>query len=451
MAKEGVILVVDDNKGILTAVSMLLARYFAKVLTISSPNQIHNALRENQVDVVLLDMNFTSGINSGNEGIYWLARIKETDPTIQVVLFTAYGDIDLAVKGIKEGAADFVVKPWDNDKLVASVQNAYNLRKTRKEMRQLKEIKRELVDAGQRMFWGQSAVMKKLEDAVNKVAGTDATILITGQNGTGKELLAMEIHRRSLRSQEIMVPVDMGAITETLFESELFGHVKGAFTDAKADRAGKFEVAHKGTLFLDEIGNLPLHLQSKLLTVLQTYQVVRVGGNMPVRTDFRLVCATNRDLNEMVRQGTFREDLLYRINTIHLELPPLCERKEDIVPLAERFLEKYAARYHKGNMHLSPAAVSCLKEYSWPGNIRELQHTIEKAVIMAESDEPDMPSLGAGNARPVPSSTQQTLEQMECELIRQALEIHRGNMSAVAGQLGITRQTLYNKLRKYGL
>ncbi|MFA5227775.1 MAG: sigma 54-interacting transcriptional regulator, partial [Bacteroidales bacterium] len=277
MAKEGVILVVDDNKGILTAVSMLLARYFAKVLTISSPNQIHNALRENQVDVVLLDMNFTSGINSGNEGIYWLARIKETDPTIQVVLFTAYGDIDLAVKGIKEGAADFVVKPWDNDKLVASVQNAYNLRKTRREMRQLKEIKRELVDGGQRMFWGQSAVMKKLEDAVNKVAGTDATILITGQNGTGKELLAMEIHRRSLRSQEIMVPVDMGAITETLFESELFGHVKGAFTDAKADRAGKFEVAHKGTLFLDEIGNLPLHLQSKLLTVLQTYQVVRVG------------------------------------------------------------------------------------------------------------------------------------------------------------------------------
>ncbi len=451
MAKEGVILVVDDNKGILTAVSMLLARYFAKVLTISSPNQIHNALRENQVDVVLLDMNFTSGINSGNEGIYWLARIKETDPTIQVVLFTAYGDIDLAVKGIKEGAADFVVKPWDNDKLVASVQNAYNLRKTRKEMRQLKEIKRELVDGGQRMFWGQSAVMKKLEDAVNKVAGTDATILITGQNGTGKELLAMEIHRRSLRSQEIMVPVDMGAITETLFESELFGHVKGAFTDAKADRAGKFEVAHKGTLFLDEIGNLPLHLQSKLLTVLQTYQVVRVGGNMPVRTDFRLVCATNRDLNEMVRQGTFREDLLYRINTIHLELPPLCERKEDIVPLAERFLEKYAARYHKVNMHLSPAAVSRLKEYSWPGNIRELQHTIEKAVIMAESDEPDMPVLGAGNARPVPSSTQQTLEQMECELIRQALEIHRGNMSAVAGQLGITRQTLYNKLRKYGL
>jgi DNA-binding NtrC family response regulator len=359
--------------------------------------------------------------------------------------------VELAVKSVKEGAADFVVKPWDNDKLVASVQNAYNLRKTRKEMRQLKEIKRELVDGGQRMFWGQSAVMKKLEDAVNKVAGTDATILITGQNGTGKELLAMEIHRRSLRSQEIMVPVDMGAITETLFESELFGHVKGAFTDAKADRAGKFEVAHKGTLFLDEIGNLPLHLQSKLLTVLQTYQVVRVGGNMPVRTDFRLVCATNRDLNEMVRQGTFREDLLYRINTIHLELPPLCERKEDIVPLAERFLEKYAARYHKVNMHLSPAAVSRLKEYSWPGNIRELQHTIEKAVIMAESDEPDMPVLGAGNARPVPSSTQQTLEQMECELIRQALEIHRGNMSAVAVQLGITRQTLYNKLRKYGL
>ncbi len=448
MAKEGVILVVDDNKGILTAVSMLLARYFAKVLTISSPNQIHNTLRENQVDVVLLDMNFTSGINSGNEGIYWLARIKETDPTIQVVLFTAYGDIDLAVKGIKEGAADFVVKPWNNEKLVASVQNAYNLRNTRKEMRQLKEIKRELVNGGPKMYWGQSVVMKRLEDAVNKVAGTDANILITGQNGTGKELLAMEIHRRSSRSQEIMVPVDMGAITETLFESELFGHVKGSFTDAKADRAGKFEVAHKGTLFLDEIGNLPLHLQSKLLTVLQTYQVVRVGGNMPIKTDFRLICATNRDLNEMVRQGTFREDLLYRINTIHLELPPLCERKEDIVPLAERFLEQYAARYHKGNMHFSPTAASYLKDYSRPGNIRELQHTIEKAVIMAESDEPDMSSLGTGNNRPASPAGQQTLEQMECELIRQALELHRGNMSAVAGQLGITRQTLYKKLRK---
>lgn len=456
MAKEGVLLVVDDNKAILTAVSLLLGQYFAKVVTVASPNLIHSTLRENAVDVVLLDMNFTSGINSGNEGIYWLMRIKEEDPAIQVVLFTAYADIDLAVKGIKEGAADFVVKPWDNEKLIATLQGAYNLRMSRKEMHQLKELKREMVTAKSDMYWGNTDVMKRLEESVNKVAATDATILITGENGTGKEVLATEIHLRSPRSKEIMVPVDMGAITETLFESELFGHVKGAFTDAKADRAGKFEVANKGTLFLDEIGNLPLHLQAKLLTAIQTYTIVRVGGNTPIKTDIRLICATNRDLPEMSRVGTFREDLLYRINTIHLELPALRERKEDIVPLAQRFLDKYAAKYHKAPMELASSAQSQLKEYPWPGNIRELQHTLEKAVIMSDGGALTaaglfLPSRVEAVAS-VPSSTSaKTLEEMECDMIRAALQRHGGNMSAVAEQLGITRQTLYNRLKKFGL
>lgn len=455
MAKEGTILVVDDNKGILTAVSMLLGRYFQKVVTISSPNQIHAALRENAVDVILLDMNFTSGINSGNEGIYWLSRIKETDPTIQVVLFTAYADIDLAVRGIKEGAADFVVKPWDNEKLIASMQGAYNLRVNRKEVQQLKEVKAELTAVKSSMIWGHTPSMKRLEEAVNKVAATDANVLITGENGTGKEVLATEIHLRSTRAKEIMVPVDMGAITETLFESELFGHVKGAFTDAKVDRAGKFEIAHKGTLFLDEIGNLPLHLQSKLLTVLQTYQVVRVGGNTPIKTDFRLICATNRDLPEMARQGTFREDLLYRINTIHLELPPLRERKDDIISLASRFLKTYSQKYHKDNIEFASTALDKLREYPWPGNIRELQHTIEKAVIMAEGSSLTanglfLPSRSDAIASVAPQAAQ-TLEEMEREMIRKALLRHNGNLSAVAEQLGITRQTLYNRLKKFGL
>lgn len=456
MAKEGVLLVVDDNKAILTAVSLLLGQYFAKVVTVASPNLIHNALRENAVDVVLLDMNFTSGINSGNEGIYWLMRIKEEDPAIQVVLFTAYADIDLAVKGIKEGAADFVVKPWDNEKLIATLQGAYNLRISRKEMHQLKELKREMVTSKSDMYWGNTDIMKRLEESVNKVAATDATILITGENGTGKEVLATEIHLRSPRSKEIMVPVDMGAITETLFESELFGHVKGAFTDAKVDRAGKFEVANKGTLFLDEIGNLPLHLQAKLLTAIQTYTIVRVGGNTPIKTDIRLICATNRDLPEMSRVGTFREDLLYRINTIHLELPALRERKEDIVPLAQRFLDKYAAKYHKAPMELASSAQSQLKEYPWPGNIRELQHTLEKAVIMSDGGALTaaglfLPSRVEAVASVPTSTSAKTLEEMECDMIRAALQRHGGNMSAVAEQLGITRQTLYNRLKKFGL
>ena len=450
MGKQGRILVVDDNKSILVALKLLLGSYFETVDTLSSPVSLLSLLREKSFDVVLLDMNFSAGINSGNEGLYWLSRIRETAPGIQVVLFTAYADIDLAVKGIKAGAADFVVKPWDNAKLVATLQSAYKLSVSCREVKQLKEIKREFRQEST-MYWGDSPVMADLRQLVEKVARTDATVLITGENGTGKEILAREIHRLSARRDESWVSVDMGALTETLFESELFGHVKGAFTDARHDRAGKFEVASGGTLFMDEIGNLSYHLQSKLLTVLQNRQVVRVGGNTPIPVDIRLICATNRDLRQMVLDGTFREDLLYRINTIHVEIPPLRERPDDIIPLAQRFLKRYAARYGKNIGSVSEDAADVLLAYPWYGNIRELQHAVEKAVILCEGDR-----LAAGDFLLAPPAegafgAVTTLEEMEIELIRKTMDQHRGNLSVVATQLGISRQTLYNKIKKYGL
>ena len=383
MTKQGTILVVDDNKGILTAVQMLLGTCFEKVITISTPNKIKATLHDENIDVVLLDMNFSAGINTGNEGLFWLSEIKKEDASIQVVLFTAYADIDLAVRGIKEGAADFVVKPWDNAKLLETLKTAYNIRTANRKGISIATDKL-VVSKESGMFWGKSNAMQQLRSLIEKVARTDANILVTGENGTGKEMLAREIHLLSNRKKETLVPVDMGAITETLFESELFGHVKGAFTDARADRPGKFEVANKGTLFLDEIGNLSYHLQAKLLTALQRRSIVRVGSNTPIPVNIRLICATNRDLQEMVQKGNFREDLLYRINTIHVEIPPLRERPEDIVPLTEIFLSKYTKIYGKTAMCLSLDAKEKLKAQPWFGNIRELEHTIEKAVIIAE-------------------------------------------------------------------
>ncbi|MDE6499368.1 MAG: sigma-54 dependent transcriptional regulator, partial [Rikenella sp.] len=351
MKKEGTIIVVDDNRGMLTAVEILLNGVFERVVTLSSPNRLLSALREEHADVLLLDMNFSSGINSGNEGLYWLGEAKKVDPSIEVVLFTAYADIDLAVKAMQRGATDFVVKPWNNAKLVATLQAALALRKSRVEAKRLGDIRRSFSpEAGvgeQGMYWGESAVMQRLRALVEKVADTDANILITGENGTGKEMLAREIHRLSGRREELIVTVDLGAIPEPLFESELFGHVKGAFTDARSDRAGKFEAASNGTLFLDEIGNLPYHQQAKLLTAIQSRSVVRVGSNTPIPVDIRLISATNRDLNRMVAGGEFREDLLYRINTIHIEIPPLSRRTEDILPLARIFLKRYAVKYGK--------------------------------------------------------------------------------------------------------
>lgn len=446
MSKSGTIIIVDDNKGVLTAVQILLKNYFSKIVTLSSPVTLSSVIREETPEVILLDMNFTSGINTGNEGLFWLHEIKKVRPELPVVLFTAYADIELAIRGIKEGATDFIVKPWDNQKLVETLQVAaastHNDKKT--------DGKEETTHSP--MYWGESKVMQQLRALIEKVAITDANILITGENGTGKEMLAREIHLLSNRKYKEMIAVDMGTITESLFESELFGHVKGSFTDAHTDRTGKFEAADNSTLFLDEIGNLPYHLQAKLLTVLQRRSIVRVGSNTPIPIHIRLICATNRNLQEMVVKGEFREDLLYRINTIHVEIPPLRERKEDIIPLAERFMVRFCKQYDKTLMKFTPDAKDKLKAHLWYGNIRELEHVIEKAVII--NDSPLVPAELFQLSIPRTESQEKsisTLEEMEMQMIRKALDTCAGNLSAVAAQLGITRQTLYNKMKKFGL
>lgn len=450
MGKQGTILVVDDNKSILTALQMLLDSCFEKVITTTTPNRINALLREEAIDVVLLDMNFSSGINTGNEGLYWLAEIKKIKPGAEVVLFTAYADIELAVRGIKEGAADFVVKPWTNAKLIETLRNAYHISVMNRKGT-VAAVSGSLPSAPGDMFWGQSAAMQRLRMLVEKVAGTDANVLITGENGTGKEMLAREIHCLSRRNERQMVAVDMGAVTESLFESELFGHVKGAFTDARSDRAGKFEAACDSTLFLDEIGNLPYHLQAKLLAALQSRRIVRVGSNEPIPVNIRLICATNRNLTEMVQRELFREDLLYRVNTIHVEIPPLRERPEDILPLCAIFMARYACTYNKPSVSLSPSAKEKLKQYPWPGNIRELQHAIEKAVIVAERSILETSDFNLSGRQTVSVNEASSLEEMECSLIRATIEKYNGNLSQVAAQLGISRQTLYNKIKRYNL
>lgn len=447
--KQGTILIVDDNRNILTTVRMLLDPIFHNIITIANPNSIPAKLREEHPDVVLLDMNFSSGINSGNEGLYWLREIKSLSPKTEVVLFTAYADIQLAVTGIKEGAADFIVKPFDNEKMISTLLEARDKNKTAD-----KAMGKHSGKAAQSvMYWGDSEAMTNLRHVVEKVAATDANILITGENGTGKEVLANEIHRLSTRCEKKMLPVDMGAITETLFESELFGHVKGAFTDAKVDKPGKFELADGSTIFLDEIGNLSYSLQAKLLTALQRRSIVRVGGSTQIPINVRLVCATNRNLQQMVNDGEFREDLLYRINTIHLELPALRQRKADIVPLANRFLRQYGDMYNKTNLRFSDEAERKLTSLPWYGNIRELQHAIEKAVILSDGGMIAAEDIDGGNRtrREKPLEEVQTLDEMECRMIEKTIKECEGNLSVVAARLGISRQTLYNKIKRYGI
>lgn len=451
--KQGTILIVDDNRNILTTVRMLLEPIFDGIITIANPNSIPAKLREEHPDVVLLDMNFSSGINSGNEGLYWLREIKSLSPKTEVVLFTAYADIQLAVTGIKEGAADFIVKPFENEKMIRTLMEARDKNKAVDNAIGKKGGKLCGKDAQSTMYWGDSEVMNNLRSIVEKVAATDANILITGENGTGKEVLANEIHRLSTRCGKKMLPVDMGAITETLFESELFGHVKGAFTDAKVDKPGKFELADGSTIFLDEIGNLSYGLQAKLLTALQRRSIVRVGGSTQIPINVRLVCATNRNLQQMVNDGEFREDLLYRINTIHLELPALRQRKSDIVPLAERFLRQYGDLYNKVNLRLSEEAEKKLTSLPWYGNIRELQHAIEKAVILSDGRMISAEDIDGGNQqrREKPLEEVQTLDEMESRMIEKTIRECEGNLSVVAARLGISRQTLYNKIKRYGL
>ncbi len=453
-SQKGNILIVDDNKSILSALEILLTTEFKEITLLSNPNQIPTELRKKEYNLIILDMNFQAGVNTGNEGIYWLGRIKETNPEVSVVMITAYGDIDTAVKALKAGASDFVLKPWDNAKLLATLKLAIQLNLSKTEVKQLKEretgLKKE-INREQKFIIGSSKALMNVLNLVRKVAKTDANVLITGENGTGKELIAQEIHRQSGRSAEILVSVDMGSLSETLFESELFGHMKGSFTDAYENRQGKFEIANKGTLFLDEIGNLSFHLQSKLLAAIENRTITRIGSNQPIPTDIRLICATNKNIQSMVGSGLFREDLLYRINTIHIELPPLRERENDIIVLAEFFLKKYTYKYNKPNLKINHQANEKLLNYSWPGNIRELQHTIEKAVILSDSSvlKPEdfyLRNVGSGSG----NNTSSTLEEVEKQLIQQALEKNNGNFTAAAEQLGITRQTLYNRMKKSG-
>lgn len=453
--KKANILIVDDNKSILTALDLLLKSRTNKVKCLSNPGSILSEIQLCHYDILLLDMNFKAGINSGNEGIYWLQRTLEKCPGLSVVMITAYGDVELAVKAIRMGATDFVLKPWQNEKLLATIESAYKLSLSKREVNTLKKSEQNLIselNTTKNDLVGSSSAWNQVLQLVEKVADTNANVLITGENGTGKELIAREIHRLSNRSNKIMVTVDMGSITESLFESELFGHKKGAFTDAVSDRVGKIETAKGGTLFLDEIGNLPLPMQAKLLTVLQNKKVTKVGENTPVEVDIRLVCATNAHLLQLVTDGLFREDLLYRINTIQIELPSLRNRKGDILELANYFLKVYSKKYHKSGLSLSDEAQNKLNNYSWPGNVRELQHAIEKAVILSDSSTlTNKDFIFRSEEIGQTANFSGTLEEMEKQLIEVAIEKQSGNMTAVAGQLGITRQTLYNKIKKYGI
>lgn len=454
MMNKGKILVVDDNPGIRAALKILLSKYFDALELLASPITVHACLHDFCPDVVLLDMNFETDTNTGNEGLFWLSEIKRLSPKTEVVLFTAYADIALAVEGMKRGAFDFIVKPWDNEKLVAVLQAACDkvLQKAGKTGKSAGKGVESL--SVSKMYWGEGPVMSGIRRTVEKIAPTEASVLITGENGTGKDVLAAEIHRLSDRGLKPMVCVDAGAITETLFESELFGHVKGAFTDAFADHVGKMELASGSTLFLDEIGNIPLHLQAKLLRVLQNRSVTKVGDTHSVPIDIRLICATNKNLEEMVRNGTFREDLYYRINTIRIELPPLRERQDEILPLAKLFIARYAEKYHRQVTGLTAAAERLLVSSRWNGNIRELQNGIEKAVILADGQFLDVTDFHLSSFS-VPETDvpqgEETLEMVEEKAIRAAMNRFDGNLTHVARSLNISRPTLYAKLKKYNI
>lgn len=454
--ENGRILIIDDNRSVLSALELLLQDEFSDIKYLTGPKELPGYLESGDVDIILLDMNFKAGINTGNEGIYWLREILKSDPDISVIMITAYGDVELAVKAMREGAVDFIPKPWENEKLLATLHSSLKLRRSRKEVKKLKSEQKSLKStfsgSQHKSIIGSSPSVLEMMRLIEKVAATDATMLITGENGTGKELVANEIHRRSKRSNEVMITVDIGAITETLFESELFGHVKGSFTDAREDRSGKIEAANGGTLCLDEIGNLSLSLQSKLLNALESMVITRVGSNKPIPVDIRLICVTNRDLNEMVSKGLFREDLLYRINTIHIEVPPLRYRKSDIPVLSEFFLKRYSEKYGKTSLRLTSQSIEKLSEYEWPGNIRELQHTIEKAVILSEGTVigPNELMLKCPSVDMFDSG-QKTLDDMEKLMILNSLRVNKGNKSAAADQLGITRQKLYSRIKKYDL
>lgn len=454
----GKILVVDDDEDVLQAARLLLKKYSQGVHIEKNPEQIPTLLKNGSYDVVLLDMNFTRDVSSGKEGFYWLDRILDIDPAAIVVLITAFGDVEMAVQAIKAGATDFVLKPWQNEKLLATLSAASKLRQSRSETARLRTQQKQLsedIDYKFQGFVGASPAMRKVFETIEKVARTDANVLILGENGTGKELVARALHRHSPRTGEVFVNVDMAALPDTLFESELFGHSRGAFTDAKEDRPGRFEVASGGTLFLDEIGNLSMPMQAKILTVLQRREVTRVGSNKPKPIDVRLICATNMPLYDMVHEGTFRQDLLYRINTVEIRIPPLRDRREDIPLLAQHFLGTYARKYNPDVRGISPGALAKLEKYHWPGNVRELQHMVERAIIMTESAvlQPEDFFFAAIQKAEEDGLIfdSYNLDDVEKLVIRKAIDKHAGNISKAADELGLTRASLYRRLEKYGL
>lgn len=449
------VLIIDDDRDVLETARMFLKQEFAIVQLEDDPKRIPDHLRTTVYDVILLDMNFNKGVNDGEEGFYWLNRILNIDPDAVVILITAYGEVDLAVKAMKQGAVDFVTKPWKNQKLLATIFAALQLRKSKKEVEKLKNTSEKLsddIDQPYQDFIGNSSAIRSVHELIDRVAATEADVLILGENGTGKELVARAIHRKSNRKRHVFISVDLGSLTETLFESELFGYVKGAFTDAKQDKPGRFEIASGGSLFLDEIGNLSLSLQSKLLTVLQNRKIQRLGSGTETPVDFRLICATNMPLNDMVVEKRFRQDLLYRINTVEIRVPPLRERIEDIPLLAEHFLQRYSHKYKRPGMKLDKPVITKLKKYPWPGNIRELQHAVERAVILTEG------KLITADVFFMHSQTQNqknetplTMDEMEKQFLIRSLRDHDGHVSNTAKTLDMTRTALYRRMKKHGL
>ena len=448
------ILIIDDNTQILESLRILLNDEFETIDILPKPSRIPEMLWRNAYDIVMLDMNFAMGETSGNEGMFWLNEIKKADPLLPIIMITAYADIELAVKAIREGAIDFVAKPWDPEQLIITLKNAWRLRRSGQEVKKLKNRQQQFSEDQEReyrMFHGSSQVMQDLMNTISRVAATDANILILGENGTGKEVIAREIHKQSNRANQIFVGVDVASLSESLFESEMFGHVKGAFTDARDDRAGRFENAHEGTLFLDEIGNIPLPIQAKLLQVIQNRELIRVGDHVPISIDIRLITATNRPLKKMIAEGTFREDLYYRLNTVAIEVPPLRARGDDISILGELFLEQYCRKYNKPKLKLSKGAIQKLREYGWPGNVRELKHTMERAVIMSESSTLSPADLRLFDHHELAGNQSFKLEDVERQTIVRVVDKCRGNNSKAAQMLDISRTTLYAKLKKYGI
>ncbi len=453
--KKGKILIIDDNEELLIAFSLILSPHFSEIITQKNPNLIPSLIQENNFDVILLDMNFSAGIKTGNEGIFWMNKILEQDSLATIVLITAFGDVELAVKSLKEGATDFIQKSWDQEKILSTIISAYKHRKSKIEISNLRTKQKHLkekLDSGYTFCKGSSPTMQEVLTTIEKIARTDVNVLLLGENGTGKEVIAREIHRQSNRADEIFVNVDVGALSESLFESELFGHKKGAYTGALEDKPGRFQIASGGTLFLDEIGNLSLPLQSKLLSAIQNHEITQLGSNTPIPVNLRLICATNQPIAEMVKRGVFREDLMYRINTMQIEIPPLRKRVEDIPALAQFFLDHYQKKYNKNKLKLIQSTLKELHNHNWPGNVRELKHVIEKAVILTDSD-----VIGPDNLFSHASTNHDSkpmvynLSENEKELIKSAMERFQGNISLTAKELGINRSTLYEKIKKYEL